>query len=207
MDLNSKNLDEVLSRPLALARERLQSLEPRVRTLDEAVFKWLYAHEKPADRGAVARAYCDIFYAQSFLSSADTLADSVERLQAWLDRVNEQLLDAKKAEAKVFIKETSALMDDVTAMLLYFDWDALEDVEDATGLQELRRTADSFVAKDENEAEEPVETRTLTSFAQSIVHLHETLRQAARGFIADRVYELRAAGSDMTGLGRSGRDA
>ncbi len=104
VDLNSKNLDEVLSRPLALARERLQSLEPRVRTLDEAVFKWLYAHEKPADRGAVARAYCDIFYAQSFLSSADTLADRVERLQAWLDRVNEQLLDAKKAEAEVFIE-------------------------------------------------------------------------------------------------------
>lgn len=70
-------------------------------------------------------------------------------------------------------------MDDVTAMLLYFDWDALEDVEDATGLQELRRTADSFVAKDENEAEEPVETRTLTSFAQSIVHLHETLQEAS----------------------------
>lgn len=206
-DLNSKNLDEALSQPMALAEEQLQSLEPRVRTLDEAVFKWLYSHEKPADRGAVARSYCDIFYAQSFLSSADTLADRGERLQAWLDRVNEQLLDAKKAEAEVFMKETSALMDDVTALLPYIDWDALEDVEDAAGLQELRRTADSFVAKDENEAEETVETRTLTSFAQNIVHLHETLRQAARGFIADRVYELRAAGPDMTGLGSSEEDA
>lgn len=204
MDLNSKNLDEVLSRPLALARERLQSLEPRVRTLDEAVFKWLYAHEKPADRGAVARVYCDIFYAQSFLSSADMLADRGERLQAWLDRVNEQLLDAKKAEAEVFMKERSVLMDDVTALLPYIDWDALED---ASALQELRRTADTFVAKDENEAEETVETRTLTSFAQTIVHLHEALRQAARSFIADRVYALRAGGQDMTGLGNSGRDA
>lgn len=206
-DLNSKNLDEALSQPMALAEEQLQSLEPRVRTLDEAVFKWLYSHEKLADRGAVARSYCDIFYAQSFLSSADTLADRGERLQAWLDRVNEQLLDAKKAEAEVFMKETSALMDDVTALLPYINWDALEDVEDAAGLQELRRTADSFVAKDENEAEETVETRTLTSFAQNIVHLHETLRQAARGFIADRVYELRAAGPDMTGLGSSEEDA
>lgn len=207
VDLHSKNLDEALSQPMALAHERIQSLEPRVRTIDEAVFKWLYAHEKPADRGAVARAYCDIFYAQSFLSSADMLADRGERLQTWLDRVNEQLLDAKKAEAEVFMKETSALMDDVTALLPYIDWDALEDVEDASALQELRRTADTFVAKDENEAEETVETRTLTSFAQNIVHLHEALRQAARGFIADRVYALRAGGPDMTGLGRSGRDA
>lgn len=207
VDLHSKNLDEALSQPLALAEERLQSLEPRVRTIDEAVFKWLYSHEKPADRGAVARAYCDIFYAQSFLSSADALADRGERLQAWLDRVNEQLLDAKKAEAEVFMKETSALMDDVTALLPYIDWDALEDVEDASGLEELRRTADTFVAKDEKEAEETVETRTLTSFAQNIVHLHEALRLVARGFIADRVYELRAAGPDMAGPGSTGKEA
>ena len=121
--------------------------------------------------------------------------------------MNEQLLDAKKAEAEVFMKETSALMDDVTALLPYIDWDALEDVEDASGLEELRRTADTFVAKDEKEAEETVETRTLTSFAQNIVHLHEALRLVARGFIADRVYELRAAGPDMAGPGSTGKEA
>lgn len=199
-DLADCDLREVLARPTALAASRKAMLSTRAKAIDEAVFKWLYAQSDPTEKQQLASAYCDLFYSQAFLEAAGDLAHRAQRLQTWLDRVNAQLLDAKRSEADAFMKQTEALMNDVTQLLPSIDWDALSGVADETELEALRATSKTFFADPANEDDDSVETKSLTGFAVNIVAVHEMLRQAASRFISRRAAQLRrrAAHSDLT---------
>lgn len=182
-DLEHRDRSQALALPIERARLRKENLEARAAAIDEAVFVWLYAQAGMLDQKRIASAYADIFYAQSFLDAAGDMAQRAEALEKWLDRVNAQLLDAKRDEADAFCKLTEALMHEVTSLIPHIDWDALEAVEDANTIAAWQATSQTFWAQSEDEADATVETKTLTGFAREIVAAHQTLQAAAMRFV------------------------
>ena len=182
-DLEHRDRTQALALPIERAQLRKESLEARAAEIDAAVFVWLYAQVGLLDQKRIASAYADIFYAQSFLDAAGDMAQRAEALEQWLDRVNAQLLDAKRDEADAFCKLTEALMHEVTSLIPHIDWDALEAVEDADTIAAWQTTSKTFWAQSEDDADDTVETKTLTGFAREIVAAHQTLQAAAMRFV------------------------